>query len=192
MSGLLRTGSLTAVTANVRWSFLSGEPVHHIVSNEELNWVQQQFLSVVKNWLRVLSFSHFDCFNGSPSRRCLMRGRKMVTNKVALLMALTFVVTPFKYVGISVFCPLRLHSFSAGIQWKHAATASIHTICPAGSRNLKPSFTSLAACILRHKREETRPAPLIRSTAPLKWICGEGWWYLLLATCPLSSHGAGD
>lgn len=188
MSGLLRTGSLTAVTANVRWSFLSGEPVHHIVSNEELNWVQQQF----RSYLRVLSFSHFDCFNGSPSRRCLMRGRKMVTNKVALLMALTFVVTPFKYVGISVFCPLRLHSFSAGIQRKHAATASIHAIPPAESRNLKPSFTSLAACILRHKCEETRPAPLIRSTAPLKWICGEGWWYLLLATCPLSSHGAGD
>lgn len=145
--------------------------MHHIVSNEELNWVQQQFLSAVKNWLRVLSFSHFDCFNGSPSRRCLMRGRKMVTNKVALLMALTFVVTPFKYVGISVFCPLRRHSFSAGIQWKHAATA----ICAAESRNLKPSFTSLAACILRHKCEEMGPAPLIRSTAPLKWICGEGW-----------------
>lgn len=139
---------------------------------------------------------HSDCFNCPPVRLLWRRG--MVTNKVVLLMVLTFAVTPFKYLGISVFCPLRLSTLSSHcssifishIQCKHTAFTVIHSLCLALYVSLtedsdpKPLFTSLPTCILMYICEERGPALLIRSTAPLKRILRERWWYLLLSTCP--------
>lgn len=117
-------------------------------------------------------------------------------------MVLTFAVTPFKHLAMSVFQLLRLASLSfspllsyATRCYRQRTSSPIRSVFLALSASLtgnsnpklpfcSPLFTSLPACILTYITKERGPALLIRSMASLKGIRRERWRYALHSTCP--------
>lgn len=144
----------------------------------------------------LFPFSCFYSLSGSSICR-----QKMVTNKVELLMVLTFAVTPFR----------RTWEYQFSVHWgspsspcvflivclylSHTVSATSHPLCFTpplllciclwqGTIILN-HYLPPSASILMYICEERVPALLIRSTAPLKELRRERWRYLLLSTCPL-------